>query len=213
MKKFILALLLLICNQSFSQTQVLQDSSFEMCISNNSCTFWQVIAGFPSVMRSLSPNPDYAVPQNIYGIEAPSDGQNYAKIVMYDPSGYREYLGAMLPNIIPSGQYIEVSFDVSHADNSAISCNNIGISFPFMSWEVLGPFVSPGPDSIRIQTVITNQNGWFRYSGSFITPTPVDRVVIGNFRSNTITQPTSSVLCGYDKAVYFIDNLHIIVGN
>ena len=83
---------------------------------------------------------DIGVPNNIYGKEEPSDGDNYAGIIAYSYRGKdpRTYISKELKEKLEKGARYCVSYKVSLADLAKYAVNNLGAHLSRKPFEVEG---------------------------------------------------------------------------
>lgn len=140
--------------------------------------------------------PDIGTPTNIYGMEDPKDGKNYAGIVAYSYNDKmpRSYLMAKLATPLKKGMSYCVQFNISLAELSKYSSNQIGAHISAK------PFGTEEKSSIIAETHILQPDnkvfnamyGWDKVCGTFVAKGGEKYITIGNFTNNDNTK--------YDKA-------------
>ena len=133
--------------------------------------------------------PDVMTPDNIYGMEEPKDGINYAGIITYS---YREkedrtYLTAKLNTPMKKGMRYKIRFYASRAELAKYSANRLGVHFSKRA---------PGTDdkvpALILEThvehpkevVFDGDYGWDLVCGEYTAEGNEKYITIGNFYSD-----------------------------
>jgi gliding motility-associated-like protein len=124
---------------------------------------------------------------------------------------YREYLEVMLTSPLIIGKTYSAEMYVSHGDYTQYASNNIGMYFSdtlVNTPNIMTPlnFIP----QINENTIITNDTGWVKISGTFIATSPAQYLILGNFHNNfntsTIFYSTRPKLNAY----YYVDDVSVI---
>lgn len=223
MKKLIYIFCSLICVQTQSQTNLVQNPSFE---DNSACTssigdlnVWSSYRGSPDYFNSCNTYTDYySVPSNGVGYQSAQEGQAYLGLVAYSTGGEaREYIGSMLSQSLVIGQTYYVTFYASLAEFDAINkqyipCNKIGARFSTVSASGSdNPF--PGTNPVPIDnfahvytnSIVSDTLNWVKIQGSFVADSAYQYIMLGNFfddaNTDTIYRPTGVY------SYFFLDNI------
>ncbi len=152
------------------------------------------------------------VPGNDFGHQSAHSGTGYAGInVFTGSSNFREYLSVRLSNPMVSGNTYCVELSVSLADSSRFAIENIGIYFSANDISTSGFVVLPHtPQMEHSGSILQDQNGWVKISGTFIAANAYEFMTIGNFRddgntNNSVANATANLF----KAYYYVDDVHV----
>jgi gliding motility-associated-like protein len=229
--KYLLYLFLLtISGLSYSQTNLIPNSSFE---TNTSCpnSTGQIYYAPPWISPTLS-SPDYynacstgswSVPNNLFGSENAHSGIAYVGLDAFAvapgfANSYREYIQTPLNNNLLKGENYCVQFYVSLGDSlSEYAANNIGAYFSTnaissTNYNVLS-YVPQVVNSAS--NPLTNLTGWTKVSGEFTASGGEQYLTIGNFNDNTTTDTLfirypSVTYYGNHESYYYIDDVSVI---
>lgn len=137
---------------------------------------------------------EIGAPDNIYGKEEPSDGDNYAGIIAYSYRGKdpRTYVSRDLKEKLKKGARYCVSYKVSLADLSKYAVNNLGAFLSKNPIEVEGKkdiVLSKGEEFVRIadNKVFEKRYSWETMCGEFVANGGERYITIGNFNETTDT--------------------------
>ncbi len=129
------------------------------------------------------------VPANTFGDQAAYSGNTYAGIyVAKQTENYREYIAAPLNEPLVEGNTYCISFNVSHADYTALVVDNIGAYF---SDDIIMTSTQTNlgfePQFNYEGGLIQEQEDWLRIEGSFVADGNHEWIAIGNFYNNDNT--------------------------
>ncbi len=209
----ILIIKILLFNYTYSQVNLVPNSSFEsysMCPSSSGEIYkaigWDSYNGSVDYYNACATNSFLLVPKNTYGYQSAYDGNAYAGLITYWDGGLaREILGCQLLMPLTISQKYYMSFKISRADTSYLagySSNKIGVKFSSLALTTvsinnIAHFYS--------NVVITDTINWTKIFGSFVPDSAYQNIMIGNFfddANTTITNQASGIY-----AYYFIDDM------
>jgi hypothetical protein len=161
------------------------------------------------------------VPQNGVAFQYPEDGQAYAGFYAFDINDqYREYIGVPLTLPLTVGNTYYASFWVNIATSGLDgyvggACNNMGLLFTMNSNAWTAPTTWPSGPAFPFrnyahlyrQEVLTDTANWTLVSGSFVTDSAYQYVVLGNFFDNAHTQVVPIAPLNGENAYCLIDNV------
>jgi outer membrane protein OmpA-like peptidoglycan-associated protein len=133
--------------------------------------------------------PDVMTPENIYGIEEPKEGINYAGVVAYS---YREkedrtYLTSKLNSSMKKGVRYKVEFYASRAELAKYSVNRLGAHFskriPGSDEKVPALILETHVEHPK-QVVFDGDYGWDKVCGEYVAEGNEKYITIGNFYSD-----------------------------
>lgn len=169
------------------------------------------------VFLSDSKMPEIGTKSNIYGTEEPAEGENYAGIMAfsYQNKAPRTYLLVKLKTPMKEGTKYCVSFQLSLAEASKYSCNQIGVNVSKKE------FGTDQKTSIVDETNILHPKnkifnaffGWEKVCGTYTAKGGEKFLTIGNFTSNESTKTETNKKAKDNKftqipgAYYYIDNV------
>ncbi len=164
---------------------------------------------------------DINTPTNVYGMEDPKDGQNYAGIVAYSYNDKmpRTYLMAKLDAPMKKGMTYCVKFNVALAELSKYAVSEIGANIskkPFGTDEK-----SSIIDKMHImhprQKVFNGMYGWDLICGSYVAEGGEKYITIGNFINNKDIEAAKSkkpadirgtqIIAAY----YYVDDVSVML--
>lgn len=171
------------------------------------------------VFLSGSKLPEIGAPNNIYGKEAPKEGENYAGIVAFSFGDKmpRTYLMAKLKTPLKKDVKYCISFNLSLAEWSKYSSNQIGIN---VSKKAFG---TDEKTAIIDETQIIHPNNkifnamynWDKVCGTFTADGGEKYITIGNFTNNESTKsernkkPEDLKGTQIIAAYYYIDDVSV----
>jgi hypothetical protein len=176
---------------------------------------WMSFRGSPDYFHNCSSLNGY---QNNWGFQQPHSGAAYAGVITYSATGAmpplsREHLGIELLEQLSVGVKYHLSFYVSTAwdpVNMNIASNNIGGLFT--TYEYSDPFSTEALTNHCIvweESIISDTVNWVKVSGSFISDSAYNYLVIGNFfndtNTDTVNLPTDLVI--NQTSFYYIDDV------
>ena len=169
------------------------------------------------VFLSDSKMPEIGTKSNTYGAEDPAEGENYAGIMAfsYQNKAPRTYLLVKLKTPLKEGTKYCISFQLSLAEASKYSCNQIGVNVSKKE------FGTDQKTSIVDETHILHPKnkvfnafyGWEKVCGTFTAKGGEKFLTIGNFTSNESTKTETNKKAKDNKftqvpgAYYYIDNV------
>ncbi len=137
---------------------------------------------------------EIGVPDNIYGKEEPSDGDNYAGIIAYSYRGKdpRTYVSRELKEKLNKGARYCVSYKVSLADLSKYAVNNLGAFLSKNPIEIdtkKDIVLGKKEEFVRIadNKVFEKRYSWEKMCGEFVANGGEKFITIGNFNETTDT--------------------------
>jgi hypothetical protein len=184
---------------------------------NNSADYFNACAGAGAA----------GVPLNSMGEQDPAEGTGYMGLYTYalgDPT-YREFISAQLVEPLQPGVPVYLCFKValggfgSSAENSAnYTCSGVGMKFfnvlptDWSGWyEYLYPDY-PNSAAIHLEQAITDTSAWVTVSGTYVPDSAYTQIVIGNFFSDSLSDPFIFDMAGYgvsNAAYVFIDQVSV----
>lgn len=160
-----------------------------------------------------------AIPENMYGNESPSDGDNYAGIVAFSPRGKqsRTYLSVKLKQKLKANTLYCVRYQVSLAERARVASNNLGAYFDKSALKGGSGSITKSDYITDDQNkVMTNRDGWEQICSRFAAKGGEQYLTIGNFatddRTNTenMDLPSQYEEAGsYGAAYYYIDDVQV----
>jgi gliding motility-associated-like protein len=155
-----------------------------------------------------------STPQNFIGFQIPYDGEAYLGIFTYSantpPCNYNEYIQTELINPLVEGQFYELEFFVSLADNSTAAIKHIGALFTD------NQLIKNDACAIEIVPQVYSNFGfisdtinWVKISGRFIASGGEKYLTIGNFEHLPELLPIvpDSLLFDDFASYYYIDGI------
>jgi outer membrane protein OmpA-like peptidoglycan-associated protein len=158
-------------------------------------------------------------PKNIYGIQDPSSGKNYAGALIYSYNNKqpRSYISTKLKRDMIKGNLYCIKFYVSLADLSKFATNNIGIYFTNGKPDVNSAnsiindkFITAGTNA-----VIDEMAGWQQVCRLYEAKGGEKFITLGNFAKEENTQaikvkrPTGITEPQLPIAYYYIDDVEV----
>lgn len=136
--------------------------------------------------------PDISTPTNIYGTESPKEGENYAGIVAYSYNDKmpRSYVSTKLTSPLKKGMTYCVQANVSLAELSKYSCNQLGVhlSKKQFATEEKSSIIDKTHVLIKDNKVLNAMYGWDRVCGTFVAEGGEKYITIGNFTNNDLVK-------------------------
>lgn len=164
-------------------------------------------------------SPDVDVPLNIYGKEDAKDGSNYAGIVgySYNDKMPRTYLSTKLSVPMKKGTRYCVQFNVSMAEASKYSSNQIGMNISKKAFGTEEKVSIIDKASVLQETnkIFDAPYGWEQVCGIYEAEGGEKYITIGNFNTNEDTKNERNKKAADIKvaqiiaAFYYIDNVVI----
>ena len=164
---------------------------------------------------------DFYVPNNIWGIQNPANGNNYAGIqtyctnIIFCPNDFKEYLTGQILISLKQGRTYCGSMFISLIDTSTIACNDMGMAFT--NTIPTGPFgqtlssIMPQIANDPATNPLTDKINWMEIKGSFIANGTEEYITIGNFKhsvqSDTINLNFNTPYV--HESYYYIDDVSL----
>ena len=228
MKKVALLLCVIISLNAFGQNLVL-NPSFEDTISCSAyqgppqlpCSSWYWATGgsvdyFNNYCGNLF---FYSVPANAFGFQYARTGSAYCGFGLYlapifQPNGYREYLGGQLLDTLKQGHTYCISFYVVKADSGKYYTSDIGMYLsPDSSVDYSTALNLPyAPQIINTNGIIYDTLNWTQISGTYVAGGGEKYFIIGNFNNdaNTTLDSNNQSNLFYAHSYYYIDDVSVI---
>jgi outer membrane protein OmpA-like peptidoglycan-associated protein len=158
-------------------------------------------------------------PKNVYGVQDPSSGKNYAGALMYSYNSKqpRSYVSTKLKREMIKGNLYCIKFYISLADLSKFAINNIGIYLTNGKPDVNSAnsivndkFITAGTNA-----VIDEMAGWQQVCRLYEAKGGEKFITLGNFAKDENTQalkvkrPTGITEAQLPIAYYFIDDVEV----
>lgn len=184
-------------------------------------TGWKSPTGVRAdVFLSDSKVPDIAAPTNVYGTEAPKEGDNYAGILAYSYQNKvpRTYLSTKLTTPLKKGQRVCVTFYVNLAEASKYSCNQIGmiIGKKEFGTDQKTSIIDKANVIHPKNKVFNSYLGWEKICATYTSVDGGEKfVTIGNFSNNEDTKYETNKKARDNKfapvigAYYFVDDVSV----
>jgi hypothetical protein len=232
MKRLVLYLMLtyfMSCkNEIFSQPNLIFNPSFEQldtCLGGfNALSNIQNFGWYSYSTADIYTDcalSDFYVPNNIWGIQNPATGNNYAGIqtyctnIIFCPNDFKEYLTGQILISLKQGRTYCGSMFISLIDTSTIACNDMGMAFT--SAIPTGPFgqtlsnIVPQISNNPFTNPLTDKINWMELKGSFIANGTEEYITIGNFKhsvqSDTINLNFNTPYV--HESYYYIDDVSL----
>jgi gliding motility-associated-like protein len=231
MKK-VFYILLIICSfvKAKAQVNIVPNPSFEALLDSILCPVccidltppWQnPTGGSPNFYAACTTvQPDYDVPQNIYGYQLPHTGIGYAGFGVYPGLPpfitSREYIQVQLTDTLKVNKRYKVSFFVSLSDSAQLATDDIGAYFSDTAIHKgisdSSPFSDFTPQIINSQgNFLIDKENWMEISGIYTALGGEQFITIGNFYDDANTD-TISVNGGiFYNSYYYIDDVSVTI--
>jgi hypothetical protein len=232
MKRLVLYLMLtyfMSCkNEIFSQPNLIFNPSFEQldtCLGGfNALSNIQNFGWYSYSTADIYTDcalSDFYVPNNIWGIQNPATGNNYAGIqtyctnIIFCPNDFKEYLTGQILISLKQGRTYCGSMFISLIDTSTIACNDMGMAFT--NTIPTGPFgqtlssIMPQIANDPATNPLTDKINWMEIKDSFIANGTEEYITIGNFKhsvqSDTINLNFNTPYV--HESYYYIDDVSL----
>lgn len=172
-------------------------------------------------------NVPVSAPNNYMGREEPYEGSNYAGIITYSYNNKepRTYIQTELLGPLKKGIHYCVKFNVSLADKSKYSSNNIGAYITQKQFEVEGKTNIIFEDNKDLDKVVLSDKNetydgrynWETVCNTFTASGKERFVIIGNFHNTSETawkklkRPKGETYQQVPVAYYYIDQVEVFV--
>ena len=232
----ILACMFLFKSIGFSQSNLIQNGSFEIFVNLNQPSFygkfWVYNPSYTQIVNNwLTINsPDhfdsafipggYNVPYSRFGNSFAKKGNAYAGICVFDfRFDYQEYSYQHLSNPLNADSVYCLSFFTTRADRAPFAIKSIGALLSVNAPTLTGGYVSGTPQIINSSGFLTDTVNWHEIKGCFTALGGEEYITIGNFNTNsnidTLRIPSTNPLTGVgtDIAYYYIDSITLWQNN
>ena len=158
-------------------------------------------------------------PSNGLGFHYAKTGIAYCGFQIYmnpifQPNGYREYLGGQLIDTLKQGHTYCVSFYVVKSDSGKYYTSNIGMYLSLdnsvdYSTALNLPYT---PQIVNTNGIIYDTLNWTQISGTYIAGGGEKYFIIGNFNddANTTLDSNNQANLFYAVSYYFIDDVSVV---
>lgn len=150
----------------------------------------------------------FDIPGNAWGNQAPSTGQACMAICTTAPTvqtDYRENIYTTLTSPLVVGATYNVSFKISHCDNSQKATNNFGVKFA-----TVPNFPINNVSQVYSTNVVTDKINWTTVTDSFIADSAYTYICLGNFMTDANTTMTTSCgSCSFNLHGYYLDDVSV----
>jgi OmpA-OmpF porin, OOP family len=208
----------LVQNGSFEST----DGKVKKLGSIESALGWSSPTGARADLFTPSTKiPDINVPDNIMGKENAKEGQNYAGIhaFSFGDKVPRTYLTSKLTTPLKKGMRYCVKFNISLAETSKYSSNQVGVNFSSKPYSTDSKIsIIENTHVLQAENKIFNaMYNWDQVCGVFEAEGGEKYITIGNFTSNEDTKseknrkPADLKGSQVISAYYYIDNIEVIL--
>ena len=147
------------------------------------------------------------------GSQAPRTGDEMGGFYGYiagRTDDYREYLQVKLDSTMEIGQLYCVEMYVSLADNyNGYAIGNIGMLLSVNKVDIPGYGPIPRTPHILETSIVTNDTGWHRITGSFIADSAYDYLVLGSF-GDSAALPKMRISTSVTYSYYFFDDIFVV---
>jgi OmpA-OmpF porin, OOP family len=218
-----LASALLLTGGLFAQDNLVVNGSFEdytgrvkkegsIDMSNG----WASATGVKADFFAPSKEGIVNTPDNIYGSEAPKDGDCYAGIVAYSYGDKipRSYLITRLSETLKKGKKYCVSYNVSLAEGSKYAVNQMGMLFSKSEFESDSKAILQEDAQVKSDKIFNAVFGWHQICGVFIAQGGEKFLTLGNFNptldiknEKNKLEKGSSKVTPMIAAYYYIDDV------
>lgn len=220
MRKITSAIFLFTCCASAFAQNLVNNYSFE---THSGCpsTYGQVTLATGWFPSSNNNNPQFhteylhacgtsmfGAPSNTWGNQAPATGQACMATCTTAPTvqpDYRENIYTTLTSPLVVGVTYNVSFKISHCDNSQKATNNFGVKFA-----TVPNFPINNVSQVYSTAVVTDKINWTTVTGSFIADSAYTYICLGNFMTDANTTMTTSCSgCSFNLHGYYLDDVEV----
>jgi outer membrane protein OmpA-like peptidoglycan-associated protein len=227
-KNILVVTLVLVSVVSFSQTNLVPNSTFEK-IGKKIKAVGEISVAEPWVSPTLAPadlyvektkNYSISIPDNAHGAEKPMKGSGYAGIFAYSYKNKiaRSYLQVKLTEKLKAGKEYCVRYHVSLSDLSKYATNHLGVAITKEAVSANNSDILKVESSIesRKLTVYEKQFYWTPICGVFKAEGGEEFLTIGNFTEDEklkigkVKRPRGFSKPQTYDAYYYIDNVSVI---
>ena len=213
----------LVTNPSFESIKGKLKKQKQIAIATN----WESPTELSADLFSSNVKDFVGTPKNFYGNEKPLDGENYAGIVgvSYNDKEPRTYLQTELLGALKKGTQYCLKFNVSLADKSKYSCNNIGAFVTQKRFEVEGKsniIFDSEKDKNKVvkhpeNNTFDGRFNWEKVCNVFTADGKEKFLIIGNFynfketKFKKLKKPSDLMGQQIPVAYYYIDQVELFV--
>ena len=206
-------------NISYAQINLVPNGNLEdtvLCPSTldqiEACAGCLKFRSSPDYFNACAPNGSVSVPVTPFGYQPAHSGYGMMGVTTYDITtlNYREHVGFQLLQPLSTGLkyffscYINCNGTTSNSFNMA--SDKFGVRFSNTQYSLTNPSPVTNSSVILSDTMVTNNMGWYRITGSFIPTQAYQYIIIGNFfddgNTNTLIQGINPVV-----AYYYVDDI------
>ncbi|MCB0810321.1 MAG: hypothetical protein KDB96_13675, partial [Flavobacteriales bacterium] len=146
-----------------------------------------------------------------YNNYQPRTGEGYAGIIFYDPTGYREYITALLAQPMEPGQCYYVEFWVALSTGSIMAIDEVQVHFSTgVPLDLTFPPPGPLPLTPHLQAASApTSHSYQQVCGLYTATGGENAMTFGNFRDNAGTTLTQVGNVGGVQAYYYIDDVRV----
>lgn len=235
-KLLLVVCLFLLKNTLLSQTNLIQNGSFETFVNLNQPSFygkfWVYNPSYTQIVDNwLTINsPDhfdsafipggYNVPYSRFGNSFAKTGNAYAGICVFDLRfDYQEYSYQHLTNPLKADSVYCLSFFTARADRTPFAIKSIGALLSVNVPTLTGGYISATPQITNNSNFLTDTVNWQEIKGCYTAQGGEEYITIGNFNTNSnidtlrilSTNPLMGV--GTDISYYYIDSVTLWQNN
>ncbi|MEO8069444.1 MAG: hypothetical protein ABI599_17230 [Flavobacteriales bacterium] len=182
---------------------------------------WRQVQGTPEYFNVCSTEPWASVPANRVGYQLPHSGDAYGGLITYSDSDWfdppellREVIGiALLEPLVP-GIPVTISFWVAPAAFGMAgtrikwTTSGIGVKFTTMPLQLQVPEPAMNDAVVFFNNSLLDTAGWSLVSGSYIPDSAYNRLLIGNFISDSLLSVANIDALGtYGVAYIYVDDV------
>lgn len=219
-KLLIISSFLLLRINGFGQN-LINNGNFE---SYKECPEGNPAQAKPSLLDSVS-NPNNGTfdfihecdsdnyPRFYWGEQSPKEGKGYVGICVYSStSETREYIQLSFKDPLIKGEIYKFKMNISLADKSIISINNIGVYISEKLTLANQKEIKVKPNIISPK-FYNNYKKWELYKGDYIAKGGETHLIIGNFKNNlsTKTKLLRGGMVNLASVYYYIDDVSFTV--
>lgn len=216
------ALSFLFVGGMFAQNNLVENGSFEdyegkvkKVGSISQANGWASATGSKADLFVPTKEIGVGTPDNLYGTEAPKEGDCYAGIVAYSYGDKvpRSYITTRLTETMKKGKKYCVSYNVSLAEGSKYAVNQMGMLFSSKAYESDAKTNLVESAQVKSDKIFNAMYGWHQICGVYIAKGGEKYVTLGNFNAtqdikNEKNKPDKGVKATpIVAAYYYIDDV------
>jgi hypothetical protein len=197
-------------NYSFETDSLCPDNYNEVTYSKGWLkSFTDNVAPYHTEYLNACGAPLFSVPTNTWGYQVAATGSAYmAECTMAPPVqvDYRENIYTKLSAPLIIGHAYEVSFKISHTNNSKNSSNNFGAKFAVTPNFPVNNYAQVYTDSVVSDTTV-----WTTVHGSFVADSAYQYIGLGNFFDDAhTTSVVTCPSCSFNQWGYYLDDICVV---